>query len=89
MSNLKIIGLNKKDFSNMATGSKDYLLFEVSDTLEWYQTLLRCHNFVSIPKYYYKRGKGKLETEQTRLDNFKEAKESLKKKPTKKKKEVV
>ena len=44
-----------------------------SDTLEWYQTLLRCHNFVSIPKYYYKRGKGKLETEQTRLDNFKEA----------------
>lgn len=89
LSNLKIIGLNKKDFSNMATSSKDYLLFEVSDTVEWYQTLLRCHNFVSIPTKYYSRGVGRLETEQSRIDNFKEAKESLKKKPKIKKKETV
>ena len=89
MSKLKIIGLDKKDFSNMASGSKNYLLFEVSDTIEWYQTLLRCHNFVSIPTSYYSRGKGKLVTEQSRIDNFKAAKESLKKKPTRKKKELV
>lgn len=89
LSNLKIIGLDKKDFSNMATGSKNYLLFEVSDTVEWYQTLLRCHNFISIPVYYYKRGTGRIETEQTRIDNFKEAKESLKKKPKIKKKETI
>jgi hypothetical protein len=89
LSQLKIIGLNKKDFSNMATNSRNYLLFEVSDTLEWYQTLLRCHNFVSIPTNYYSRGTGRLETEQSRIDNFKEAKESLKKKPTRKKKEIA
>lgn len=86
LSQLKIIGLNKKDFSNMASNSRNYLLFEVSDTLEWYQTLLRCHNFVSIPTNHYSIGTGRLETEQTRIDNFKEAKESLKKKPTRKKK---
>jgi len=84
LSQLKIIGLNKKDFSNMATYSKKYLLLEVSDTVEWYQTLLRCHNFISIPLKNY----GKV-TEQSRIDNFKEAKESLKKKPTRKKKETV
>ena len=55
ISTLKIIGLNKKEFSNMASGSRNYLLFEVSDSVEWYQTLLRCHNFVSIPVNYYKR----------------------------------
>ena len=88
ISTLKIIGLNKKEFSNMASGSRNYLLFEVSDSVEWYQTLLRCHNFVSIPVNYYKRGTGRIETEQTRIDNFKEAKESLKKKPTKKKETV-
>ena len=89
LSQLKIIGLNKKDFSNMATNSRNYLLFEVSDTLEWYQTLLRCHNFVSIPTNYYGRGTGRIETEQSRIDNFKAAKESLKKKPTRKKKEIA
>jgi hypothetical protein len=88
ISTLKIIGLNKKEFSNMASGIRNYLLFEVSDSVEWYQTLLRCHNFVSIPVNYYKRGTGRIETEQTRIDNFKEAKESLKKKPTKKKETV-
>lgn len=89
MSILKIIGLDKKEFSNMASGSKNYLLFEVSDTVEWYQTLLRCHNFVSISTKYYKRGTGRIETEQTRINNFKEAKESLKKKKTRKKKETI
>lgn len=86
---LKIIGLNKKEFSNMATNNRNYLLFEVSDSVEWYQTLLRCHNFVSIPTKYYSRGVGRLETEQARIDNFKEAKDSLKKNPTRKKKETV
>jgi len=89
LSTLKIIGLNKKEFSNMASGNKEYLLFEVSDSVEWYQTLLRCHNFVSIPTKNWNRTTGRVETEQSRIDNFKEAKESLKKKPTKRKKENV
>jgi hypothetical protein len=80
LSTLKIIGLNKKEFSNMASNNREYLLFEVSDSVEWYQTLLKCHNFVSIPTNYYIGGKGRVETEQTRIDNFKAAKDSLKKK---------
>lgn len=86
---LKIIGLNKKDFSQMATNAKEYLLFEVSDSVEWYQTLLRCHNFVSLPKKAYIRGKGYIEIEEQRRENFAAAKESLKKKPTKKKKQTA
>ena len=86
---LKIIGLNKKEFSNMATHNRSYLLFEVSDSVEWYQTLLKCHNFVSIPTKHCNRTTGSSVTEQRRIDNFKEAKESMKKKPTKRKKEKV
>lgn len=88
LSTLKIIGLNKKEFSNMASNNREYLLFEVSDSVEWYQTLLKCHNFVSIPTSSYIRGKGRVETEQSRIDNFKAAKESLKKKPTRKKEAI-
>ena len=82
---LKIIGLNKKDFSLMATTHKDYLLFEVSDTVEWYQTVLRCHNFTTLPKKRYVRGKGYSEIDEYIKEAFLEAKESLKKKPTRKK----
>ena len=83
--NLKIIGLNKKDFSQLATAYKDYLLFDVSESVEWYQTVLRCHNFVSLPKRRYVRGKGYADIEESIKEAFLEAKESLKKKPAKKK----
>lgn len=86
---LKIIGLNKKDFSSMATNMKNYLLFEVSDSVEWYQTLLKCHNFTTMANTYYSRGKGRTVTEQQRIDNFIAAKNSMKKKPTRKKKETA
>lgn len=82
---LKIIGLNKKDFSQLATTHKDYLLFEVSNTVEWYQTVLRCHNFMTLPKKRYVSGKGYSEIDEYIKDAFLEAKESLKKKPTRKK----
>jgi hypothetical protein len=82
---LKIIGLNKKDFSQLATTHKDYLLFEVSDTVEWYQTVLRCHNFTSLPRKRYVSGKGYSEIDEYIKEAFLEAKESLKKKPTRKK----
>ena len=83
--NLKIIGLNKKDFSLMATANKDYLLLEVSHTVEWYQAVLRCHNFAELPKRIYVRGKGYSEIEESIKEAFLEAKESLKKKPSRKK----
>ena len=80
---MSLIGLDKKNFSKLATSYKTYLLFGVSDTVEWYQTLLKCHNFVTIPNTYYKRGKGtaaRLPTDPKTLENFALAKESLKKK---------
>ncbi len=86
---LKIIGLNKKDFSQLATSYKNYLLFEISDSVEWYQTLLKCHNFVSLPASHYVRGVGRTATEEARIETFRAAKESLKKKPSKKKKETA
>jgi hypothetical protein len=43
----------------------------VSDTVEWYETVLRCHNFKSLP--------GKNFSEKA-FDNFKKAKELIKKK---------
>jgi len=86
---LRTIGLNKKDFSSMASSFKEYLLFEVSDSAEWYQSLLRCHNFVALPPTRYKRGIGTIESEQARIDNFKEAKASLKKKTERKNKETA
>jgi len=86
---LGIIGLNKKEFSSMATSMKGYLLFEVSDTVEWYQALLKCHNFTSLPATSYVRGKGRVTAEPERIENFKAAKESMKKKPARKKKETA
>jgi len=86
---LGIIGLSKKDFSALATQMKSYLLFEVSDTVEWYQALLKCHNFTSLPATNYVRGKGRVETEPNRIENFKAAKDSMKKKPSRKKKEAA
>jgi hypothetical protein len=43
----------------------------VSNSVEWYETVLRCHNFKSLPS--------KNVSEET-LDNFKKAKELIKKK---------
>lgn len=80
---MSIIGLNKKEFSRMATSLKIYFLFGVSDSVEWYLALLKCHNFATIPNTYYKRAKGtaaRVPTDPKMLENFRLAKESLKKK---------
>lgn len=99
---LKLDGLNKQRFSEMITNYryKDYLLFTVSDSVEWYQTILRCHNFKSLPSTYYKNmvttdlqgrkyhKRVKSEVEESRKENFRLAKESLKKKNNKQLKQL-
>jgi hypothetical protein len=79
LRNLEIIGLNKKHFSQIASNNIRYLLFEVSDTFEWYQTLLRCHNFKSLPLYWCNHFTEKRGSDQY-IENFKNAKLSLKNK---------
>ena len=75
----KLIGLDKKEFSKMAIEFRRYLLFEVSNTVEWYETLLRCHNFISIPKNWTSYYSNKIDIE-TNIQSFNDAKKNLKKK---------
>ena len=94
---LKLNGLNKSSFSSMASKYKNFLLFEISDSVEWYSVLLKCHNFIKLPLTHYKpeytkswngkyttRRDIKNLTEDQRIENFKLAKESLKVKKPKK-----
>jgi hypothetical protein len=73
LKEFKIIS-TKKAFSNYATSwnIKNILLFHVSDTVEWYEALLRCHKFQTLPK------DGKLPISEARMNNFLEAKKLLK-----------
>lgn len=101
---LKLTGLNKKEFSTMASNHhfKEFLLFGISDSVEWYQTLLRCHNFTKLPESYvaivqvekvnrWDNGIKRVRrtTGDTRKENFRLAKESLKKKNNKKQLEIL
>jgi hypothetical protein len=85
IKSLKLIGLNKKEFSKLALNFKNFLLFEISDSVEWYQILLKCNNYTKLPDTYYKYetietkwGKNfrrvKVDTEEIRIQNFLTAK---------------
>lgn len=77
LEKLRVLGCNKDTFSEIVGNYrlKNYILLHVSNSVEWYQTVLRCHNFKSLPT--------KMVSEET-LNNFKLAKDSLKTKKTKK-----
>ena len=73
---LRLHGCSKDTFKDIAGGYKTYLLLNITNSVEYYQTLLKCHNFTSLPnKHCY---------EET-INNFEEAKNSLRKNPKKKK----
>ena len=75
LKGLKIIS-EKKVFSTYITNPriKKFLLLYVSDSVEWYQALLKCHAFQSLPS------DRRTTISEERLKNFTEAKESLRKK---------
>lgn len=79
LKSFKIIS-EKKVFSTYITNSriKKFLLLYVSDSVEWYQALLRCHAFQSLPS------DRRVAISEQRLKNFMEAKESLRKRKIKK-----
>jgi len=72
---LQIIN-DKKSFSNYVSQPRvrKFFLYNVSDSVEWYSALLKCHNFKSIETTL------KNVVSEQRIKNFEEAKLSLKKK---------
>jgi hypothetical protein len=73
LEKLRVHGCNKDTFKDIINNYrlKNFILMSVSDTVEWYEVVLRCHNFKSLP--------GKNFSEKA-FDNFKAAKELIKKK---------
>lgn len=74
LKSFKIIN-DKKTFSTYVSNPriKKFLLFMVSDSVEWYKSLLKCHAFQSLP------GDKRVPISEDRLKNFMEAKNSLRK----------
>jgi hypothetical protein len=73
LEKIRVLGPSKDTFNEIVNNYrlKNYILMNVSNSVEWYETVLRCHNFQSLPS--------KNVSEET-LDNFKKAKELIKKK---------
>ena len=83
LNSLKNIGMTKKAFERIVNHHRMFLLYDVSSKTEWYECLLKCHNFISIPikRSYDYREKKSIEhpIPPENLEGFKLAKESLKK----------
>jgi hypothetical protein len=67
---------DKKSFSTFVSNPRvrRFLLLSVSDSVEWYKALLKCHAFQSIPN------DRRIVVSEQRLKNFMEAKMALRKK---------
>jgi len=86
-------GMTAKTFKNMVTDHdvRKFMLYTGPSTKEWYKLLLQIHNFKMEEKYQigydYRSGAKYKEVEKDRLDNFKLAKEELKREKKNAKKE--
>jgi hypothetical protein len=74
-------GMNAKTFKNMLTDRdvRKFMLYTGPSTKEWYKLLLQIHNFKMDEKYQVGYDYKFKDVEKERLDNFKLAKEELKK----------
>jgi hypothetical protein len=50
---VSLVAIEKKEFSKFASKKSSYLLYEVSDTVEYYKLLLAVHNFRKMEDRYY------------------------------------
>ena len=86
-------GMTAKTFKSMVTDHdvRKFMLYTGPSTKEWYKLLLQIHNFKMDEKYQigyeYRSGAKYKEVEKERLDNFKLAKEELKREKKNAKKE--
>ncbi len=53
LEEVKLIPVEKKQFSKFISKRSNYLLYEVSSSVEYYQLLLAVHNFRNIEDRYY------------------------------------
>lgn len=82
LEEVKLIPVEKKQFSKFISKRSNYLLYEVSSSVEYYQLLLAVHNFKNIEDRYYalrydQHGKERLEggfTKPINKKNFLKAK---------------
>ena len=93
LNSLKNIGMNKNSFERIVDRHKMYLLYDVSNTKEWYECLLKCHNFMRIPSkrtydYVNKKYIDQI-IPQENIDSFKRAKDSIRNEKKKIKKTVM
>ena len=86
-------GMTAKTFKSMVTDHdvRKFMLYTGPSTKEWYKLLLQIHSFKMEEKYQigydYRSGAKYKEVEKDRLDNFKLAKEELKREKKNAKKE--
>ncbi len=73
LEKLRVLGCNKDTFNEIVNNyrMKNYILMNVSSSVEWYETVLRCHNFKSLPSK---------NLSEEAISNFKKAKENIKNK---------
>jgi hypothetical protein len=88
---LKILndnGLSYATFKKIANNYREWLLYNVSNDLLWYESLLKCYNFTGLlpvrikskwDNALYKSVNYEIPTPQEALDNFKQAKINVKK----------
>lgn len=69
----------KKDFSSIASANKNFLLHAMPPTVEWFEIVLKCHNFKELPD------NRRLPISDERKENFLKAKENLRNSKKKKK----
>jgi len=67
-----LVGLDKEKMAKLINNEKEHILFEVSNSIEYYESILRIKNFNKLPIRY------KYSITESSENNFKEAKNKVK-----------
>jgi len=69
ISKMNTISVDKKVFGKFISNNSNYLLYQVSNSVEWYESLLSVYSFRKIDDYYI-RNFGKCKTPEINKQNF-------------------
>ena len=86
LNSLQNDGVSYQTFKKIASNFREWLLYDISNEEEWYEALLRCHNFTGLlpsrtkSRWVYGTGSVKTEipTPPEALSNFEKAKLKIK-----------
>lgn len=75
-----LVGLDKEKMAKLINNEKEHILFEVSNSIEYYESILRIKNFNKLPiRYKYSiSSKVIISNSESSENNFKEAKNKVK-----------